>query len=159
VKLPATPFCRLRAPGHTDAMSLTLRALSSRGSAIVLAGSLLFGATAVLAGPAQAATATAIVVRPADTGSVCQSSLPSQADDTLNLIAQGGPFPYPEDGEVFYNEEGVLPSEPTGYYHSYTVVTPGDSNRGTRRIITAQDGTDYYTADHYATFNQIDFSC
>lgn len=97
--------------------------------------------------------------KPLDTGTVCQSTLPSQADDTLQLIAQGGPYPYPQDGEVFQNREGVLPSEPTGYYHEYTVKTPGSSTRGARRIVTAESGTDYYTSDHYVTFDAIDFGC
>ncbi len=114
----------------------------------------------LLAGTAHAATpTTAVSVVPASIGDVCLSTLPSQADDTLNLIAQGGPYPYPEDGETFRNDEGLLPSEPSGYYHEYTVTTPGASNRGTRRIITAEDGTDYYTADHYESFDTIDFGC
>ncbi len=141
-------------------MRITLRALRSRGSALLLAGTLVLG-PAVAAGSAQAAPAPAAagVVSPAAIGTVCQSALPSQADDTLNLIAQGGPFPYSQDGEVFYNNEGILPSEPSGYYHSYTVITPGSSTRGARRIVTADSGTDYYTADHYASFSRIDFGC
>jgi ribonuclease T1 len=142
---------------------MPLRALRSRGSAIVLAGALVFGPSAILTASADAAsphaTVTAVTVLPHAVGDICQSALPSQADDTLDLIAQGGPFPYPEDGEVFRNDEGLLPSEPSGYYHEYTVTTPGASNRGTRRIITAEDGTDYYTSDHYESFDTIDFSC
>jgi ribonuclease T1 len=61
--------------------------------------------------------------------------------------------------KVFQNREGVLPSEPTGYYHEYTVETPGSPDRGARRIVTAESGTDYYTSDHYATFDSIDSSC
>ncbi|MEU1626558.1 ribonuclease domain-containing protein [Streptomyces sp. NPDC020096] len=144
-------------------MRMPLRALLSRGSAMILAGTIILGPTTVLAGPAQAATAapavSAAVVQPFDVGTVCQSALPSQADDTLNLISQGGPFPYSKDGEVFDNREGVLPSESYGYYHAYTVTTPGASTRGARRIVTGDDGTDYYTADHYASFSQIDFGC
>src|SRR3954467_2889460 len=98
-------------------------------------------------------------VTPGDTGTLCHSALPPQADDPLALIASGGPYPYPQDGGVFQNREGVLPSEPTGYYHEYTVVTPGSSDRGARRIVTADSGTDYYTSDHYATFDSIDFAC
>lgn len=144
---------------HTDVMRMPLRALRSRGSAIIIAGTLVIGPT-LLAGAAHAATpTTAVSVVPASIGDVCQTALPSQADDTLNLIAEGGPFPYPEDGEIFRNDEGLLPAESDGYYHEYTVTTPGASNRGTRRIITAEDGTDYYTADHYESFSTIDFSC
>jgi ribonuclease T1 len=93
---------------------------------------------------------------------VCKSTLPSQADDTIRLIDQGGPYPYPQDGTVFQNREGQLPQEPSGYYHEYTVKTPGSSTRGARRIITSDDlGHDgmYWTADHYATFYDIDFGC
>ena len=64
-----------------------------------------------------------------------------------------------QDGEVFQNREGVLPQEPQGYYHEYTVKTPGSSDRGARRIVTAESGTDYYTSDHYVTFDSIDFGC
>ncbi|MFI5880271.1 ribonuclease domain-containing protein [Streptomyces sp. NPDC051554] len=93
-------------------------------------------------------------------GSICYSDLPSQAYDTLDLIASNGPFPYSQDGTVFRNQEGILPSQSTGYYHEYTVKTPGSSTRGARRIITGEETQeDYYTADHYVTFDLIDFDC
>lgn len=88
-------------------------------------------------------------------GTIAVAQLPPQARDTLRLIAEGGPFPYSHDGIVFENREGHLPHQPYGYYHEYTVVTPGSSDRGARRIITAKDGTDYYTSDHYASFERI----
>ncbi|MEV6904507.1 ribonuclease domain-containing protein [Amycolatopsis sp. NPDC051372] len=85
------------------------------------------------------------------------SSLPAEATTTYNLIQKGGPFPYPKnDGVVFDNREGILPSCSSGYYHEYTVPTPGASNRGTRRIITGQGGEYFYTGDHYETFKVID---
>jgi len=111
-------------------------------------------ATAALLAPAAHSSVT-----PYATGTICHSALPPEADDTLRLIDAGGPFPYPQDGGVFQNREGVLPSKPTGYYHEYTVKTPGSPNRGARRIVTAESGTDYYTSDHYATFDSVDFSC
>lgn len=93
-------------------------------------------------------------------GSVCSSALPSQAHDTLDLIARGGPFPYSQDGVVFQNREGVLPKQSSDYYHEYTVITPGAPTRGTRRIITGEKSQeDYYTADHYVTFRLVDFGC
>ncbi|AOR31315.1 ribonuclease [Streptomyces fodineus] len=93
-------------------------------------------------------------------GSICYNALPSQAHDTLDLIAKGGPYPYSQDGTVFTNREGVLPRESSGYYHEYTVVTPGSPTRGARRIVTGeQSQEDYYTSDHYATFDLIDFGC
>jgi ribonuclease T1 len=113
------------------------------------------GAAHATAAPAHSAAS----VRIAAVGTICESSLPSQADDTLELIDEGGPFPYPEDGEIFQNREHLLPSEPNGYYHEYTVDTPGSSDRGARRIITGQGGQDYYTSDHYESFKKINFSC
>ncbi|MER5732052.1 ribonuclease [Streptomyces sp. NPDC002138] len=93
-------------------------------------------------------------------GTVCYSALPSQAHDTLDLIDAGGPFPYSQDGVVFQNREHLLPSHTTGYYHEYTVITPGSPTRGARRIITGQQtNEDYYTADHYASFRLVNFSC
>jgi ribonuclease T1 len=85
--------------------------------------------------------------------------LPKEAHRTLILIKQGGPFPYANDGKVFGNYEGVLPKRKRGYYHEFTVKTPGARNRGARRIVAggAQDssGEYYYTDDHYATFKRI----
>jgi guanyl-specific ribonuclease Sa len=80
--------------------------------------------------------------------------LPPEAHETLRLIARGGPFPHPQDGGVFGNRERRLPGKPRGYYHEYTVDTPGLSHRGTRRIITGgQPPIEYYyTDDHYDTF-------
>ena len=88
---------------------------------------------------------------------VALSSLPPQAADTVRLIEKGGPFPYPSnDGVVFHNNERLLPSEPDGYYHEYTVPTPGSQTRGARRMITGRDGQYYYTGDHYETFVAVD---
>jgi len=86
------------------------------------------------------------------------SSLPAQARQTVALIQKGGPFPYSHDGIVYQNRERQLPSEPSGYYHEYTVVTPGSDDRGTRRIVTGKDGRFWYTDDHYASFRQINLS-
>ncbi|MER8061116.1 MULTISPECIES: ribonuclease [unclassified Streptomyces] len=134
------------------------------GAAAAVLSALLAGgtvsATAANAAPVSVATAKASVVSADSVGSICQSALPSQADDTLDLIAQGGPYPYSQDGTVFSNREGVLPSQSSGYYHEYTVVTPGAPTRGTRRIITGEGSQeDYYTSDHYETFDLIDFGC
>ncbi|MEZ0051392.1 ribonuclease T1 [Mycobacterium sp. MAA66] len=91
----------------------------------------------------------------------CQiSALPAAAGTTVRLIHSGGPFPYPRDGIVFGNFEHRLPNQSRGYYHEYTVPTPGAKTRGTRRVITGgQPLTDppefYYTGDHYETFCQI----
>lgn len=86
------------------------------------------------------------------------TNLPPEARDTLRLIARNGPFPYRQDGVVFGNREGRLPDHPYGYYHEYTVVTPGAPTRGTRRIITGGTPPEvwYYTDDHYRSFRRID---
>ena len=85
------------------------------------------------------------------------SSLPPEAAVTVRLIEQGGPYPYPHnDGVVFHNNEHRLPAEPDGYYHEYTVPTPGSPDRGARRMITGRAGQYWYTGDHYETFRRVD---
>ena len=81
--------------------------------------------------------------------------LPVQARDTIELIQSGGPFPYRQDGAVFQNRERRLPAKPTGYYHEYTVMTPGSQDRGARRIIAGEKGELYYTDNHYDSFRQV----
>jgi ribonuclease T1 len=83
------------------------------------------------------------------------ADLPEQARGTLQLIRRGGPFPYARDGTVFGNREGMLPAGPRGYYHEYTVPTPGSRDRGARRIIAGRLGEYYYTDDHYRSFKRI----
>lgn len=74
---------------------------------------------------------------------------------TLDLIERGGPFPHKQDGSVFGNRERRLPQQPRGYYHEYTVRTPGASNRGARRVVRGDGGELYYTRDHYRTFIRL----
>jgi ribonuclease T1 len=81
--------------------------------------------------------------------------LPPQARETLALIKAGGPFPYPRDGAVFANREGLLPKRERGYYREYTVKTPGAKDRGARRIVAGRGGEFYYTDDHYRSFRRI----
>lgn len=81
--------------------------------------------------------------------------LPAEARETLALIDKGGPFPYARDGIVFGNFEGLLPKHQRGYYHEYTVKTPGAHDRGARRIVTGQGGEIYYTGDHYKSFRAV----
>ena len=67
-----------------------------------------------------------------------------------------GPFPYDDvDGDVFRNRERILPDEAYGYYHEYTVDTPGTSDRGARRIVAGGSGELYWTEDHYESFERI----
>ncbi|MGW0997425.1 ribonuclease domain-containing protein [Streptomyces sp. NPDC002520] len=83
------------------------------------------------------------------------SRLPAEARTTLDLIDKGGPFPYARDGIVFGNFEGHLPKHPRGYYHEYTVPTPGSRDRGARRIVTGQGREIYYSDDHYNSFRAV----
>ncbi len=117
------------------------------------------GALLVLA--LAAAVSIGAQAAPAGLGAdVSLSSLPPQAQKTDQLIHSGGPFPYSRDGVVFGNYEKRLPREPRGYYHEYTVPTPGAHNRGARRIIcgghapTEPDAC-FYTEDHYNSFHRI----
>jgi len=84
-----------------------------------------------------------------------RADLPREAQDTLRLIERGGPFPFDRDGVVFSNFEKQLPKQPRGYYHEYTVRTPGSRNRGARRIVCGSLPECFYTADHYKTFARI----
>ena len=90
---------------------------------------------------------------------VAVGELPSEARETLARIHAGGPFPFERDGITFGNRERSLPLRNRGYYHEYTVVTPGLRTRGARRIICggprrAPDAC-WYTDDHYRTFRRI----
>ena len=81
--------------------------------------------------------------------------LPPEALDTLDAIADGGPYEFAKDDSVFQNREGILPDREQGYYREYTVVTPGEDDRGARRIVSGADGEAYYTDDHYDSFSEI----
>lgn len=82
-----------------------------------------------------------------------------QIDNTIALIKQGGPYPYPnKDGSTFYNRENRLPAKPKGYYREYTVPTPNVSHRGARRIVTGGKPPEVYylTLDHYDSFSPLE---
>ncbi|GGM14989.1 ribonuclease domain-containing protein [Deinococcus aerophilus] len=87
-------------------------------------------------------------------------ALPREGTQVLTAIRKGGPFRYSKDGTTFGNREGLLPQQPGNYYREYTVPTPGEADRGARRIvcgglpITRADEC-YYTADHYSSFRRI----
>ena len=91
---------------------------------------------------------------------VSVAELPREGRQVYALIGRGGPFRYSKDGATFGNREGILPSRKRGYYREYTVKTPGEGDRGARRIICGGQpvsslGDCYYTADHYRTFRRI----
>ena len=109
-------------------------------------------------GGSPASSRSAAVPGPRDTSGlppVAEADLPTQARQTLRLISAGGPYPYARDGAVFQNRERLLPRKAGGYYHEYTVPTPGEGDRGARRIIVGNGGERYWTADHYTTFSVI----
>ena len=56
---------------------------------------------------------------------------------------------------MFQNRERLLPRKAGGYYREYTVRTPGEDDRGARRIITGRGGERYWTPDHYTSFRVI----
>lgn len=95
------------------------------------------------------------VARASDLPTIDINDLPREAQETIALIDQGGPFPYDRDGITFQNRERLLPRQPEGYYREYTVITPGSSTRGARRIILGDEGEMYYTDDHYESFREI----
>jgi ribonuclease T1 len=108
------------------------------------------------AGPvAPAPPAPPAPANPSGLPEVKASELPAEARQTLALIARGGPYPYSRDDATFGNFERLLPRKASGYYKEYTVRTPGESDRGARRIVAGQAGDKYYTADHYISFRFI----
>ncbi|WP_104140822.1 ribonuclease domain-containing protein [Arthrobacter sp. ZGTC131] len=104
--------------------------------------------------PGASGSATS-VANPSGLAVIRESQLPAEGRRTLALIRQGGPFPYNRDGVTFGNFERLLPRKSGGYYKEYTVPTPGESDRGARRIVAGKDGEKYYTPDHYESFKFI----
>jgi ribonuclease T1 len=109
--------------------------------------------TAEPAAPAPAAPPA--LANQAGLAEVKASELPAEARQTLALIARGGPYPYSRDNATFGNFERILPRKSSGYYKEYTVRTPGESDRGARRIVAGNAGDKYYTPDHYNSFRFI----
>jgi ribonuclease T1 len=124
---------------------------------VVLALAVVAGLNA-LGGPS--ASPSSLSVPDATMVSIASTSLPEQGQQVMQQIRQGGPFQFEKDGTVFGNRERRLPGEKRGYYREYTVVTPGLSHRGARRIVCgglkprAPDAC-YYTEDHYDSFRLI----
>lgn len=91
-------------------------------------------------------------------------------------IASGKPLPFPKDGTVFGNVEGLLIKKPKGYYREYTVIVPGRpkesheivigdktytvsqmlGERGPERLVIGGGEIVYYSPDHYRTFIKLD---
>ncbi|PTT67861.1 ribonuclease domain-containing protein [Arthrobacter sp. HMWF013] len=108
------------------------------------------------AAPGQAAPGSAAA--PANRSglpAIRESELPAEARQTLAAIRAGGPYRYGQDDKAFGNFERILPRQDSGYYREYTVPTPGESDRGARRIVAGSGGEKYYTQDHYDSFKFI----
>jgi ribonuclease T1 len=119
------------------------------GLFVTLAGSVLMAGSVQARGP-----------NPEAMSAVSLTQLPVEAQTTHRLILAGGPFPYRKDGSVFGNRERALPGKRRGYYHEYTVDTPGARDRGARRIVcgglpVTRPEVCFYTADHYTSFRRI----
>jgi len=95
----------------------------------------------------------------AERNEVDAANLPVEARDVLDRVRAGGPYRYERDGVTFGNRERLLPPSKRGYYHEYTVTTPGVRTRGARRIVCGgprkAPEVCYYTDDHYASFRRI----
>jgi ribonuclease T1 len=129
----------------------TVRMITMRFSRAVV--TIAFAAAFLAAGPAGARSTSDALPE------IALTALPKEAQKTLTLVGEGGPFPYHRDGVVFGNREKRLPARARGYYHEYTVPTPGARTRGARRIICGGDARSiaecYYSTDHYETFRRI----
>ena len=108
--------------------------------------------------PAVAESGPFVADAPADWdgGGIPLGQLPPEALEVLLLIADGGPYPYSQDGSTFQNREGLLPDRPRGHYREFTVETPGSPDRGARRLVAGDDGEVYYTDDHYDSFSFVE---
>ncbi|HEX7308343.1 ribonuclease domain-containing protein [Lentzea sp.] len=109
--------------------------------------------------PSASSSAAAGAVPGAKSGMDVQalSKLPAEAVKTWKLIEANGPFPYPRnDGVTFENREKRLPQQKSGYYKEYTVPTPGSPDRGARRLVTGSEKEVFYTGDHYSSFVVVD---
>lgn len=124
------------------------------GAALVCLAVLVTGCSSGGGSKAEA-SASAPAWAPHGMPAVQADRLPAEARRTLRLIDDGGPFPYAKDGSVFGNFEGELPKQRRGHYREYTVRTPGERDRGARRIVTGSGDETYYTDDHYASFKAV----
>jgi ribonuclease T1 len=125
----------------------------------ILRGALLAFSIACVALVASFAPHAVARTTPDELPALSLKDLPKEARAVYANIKNGGPFKYDRDGVVFGNFEKLLPIKARGYYHEYTVATPGTRGRGARRIVcggpkTAPDAC-YYTDDHYQSFRRI----
>jgi len=141
-----------RRAGATAKPSLRRQSKAGPLFALALAAATMFGSLAPTRSEARQSSGLG--------ADVALASLSPEAQRTDQLIRSNGPFPFSRDGVVFGNYEKRLPREPRGWYHEYTVPTPGVRSRGARRIIcggnppTEPDAC-FYTEDHYNSFHRI----
>ncbi|MDH4279988.1 MAG: hypothetical protein OEZ14_02660 [Acidimicrobiia bacterium] len=105
--------------------------------------------------PADRGSAVNVDSRFSTLDAVAVEELPDEARTTLSLIGAGGPYPFSRDNSIFQNRERILPLRDSGHYREYTVITPGEDDRGARRVVAGADGELYYTDDHYSSFREI----
>ena len=58
-------------------------------------------------------------------------------------------------GDRFGNYEGILPEEDGVIYKECDIDTMGADQRGAKRIVFSNEGTVYYTEDHYKSFELL----
>jgi ribonuclease T1 len=109
------------------------------------------GSTATVASP----TATPIAQGMSGLPTVALSALPDEAQQTYEVILDGGPYPYRQDDQVFGNREANLPEADYGWYREYTIPTPGSPDRGAQRFVVSEDDIFFYTDDHYDSFSEV----
>lgn len=108
---------------------------------------------ATRAATAESALVKGVTVTDKKAGTVLQGTV--DLKPTLDRISAGKSFPHRNDGSVFGNKEGLLPSQPAGYYREYVHPTPGVSGPGPQRVVTGQGGEIFYTPNHYGSFIQV----
>ncbi|WP_144146805.1 ribonuclease [Paraburkholderia sp. BCC1884] len=152
---------RARAFSYILALSAVLGGCGKDGSrnATLDAGASASQAPAQLGQSASDTAAASGAQEHSAPAAVTKAQLPGEAAETMRLIKTGGPFPFGEDGVLFRNTAALLPLHPRGYYHAYTVRSPGSADRGQRRIVCGgprRQITDcYYTDNYYASFKRI----
>jgi RHS repeat-associated protein len=92
-------------------------------------------------------------------------TIPLQAIKVLDAIDASGitPAGVPSNGRNFQNDgrnggQVLPPTDGNGNqisYREWDINPRGPGGRGAERIVTGSDGSAYYTADHYRTFEKI----
>jgi len=58
-------------------------------------------------------------------------------------------------GDRFGNYEGSLPEKKDIHYYECDIDTLGENSRGAKRIVYSDEGSIYYTEDHYESFTLL----